>query len=632
MPLMAEMFGTGLTGTGSHPYCLFIDGLDVIKQPGTAGSIFGTQIDSVRLKERIGSAPTLTFQIDDPGNVLSFAQGADVYFCDHRGMQVNSTFITSDLFRGTISSRKIVTRDGTLFKRWEVEATGLEELLSRRVIPSLVFRSGADLFACIQVVLAYYGDPRISSLQADATALYANASNGPGYLIGETSVVTTITSDVSVSGKTTKEAIRALVAASNRSAYYAAYQDRFVTEVTVDSQGRAMVALATLPILSQNFDQGATALATKPAMSNLEVEEDRSRLINAVYVSGVDAASSGWVVDATSIALYGRYEAILDAPKAVSSTTRDAIGQAYLNGHVVTRRIAFDASSSHDSFLKNFVSASDRNGYHVRHFGILHSDAAYFADTSTAVLGEMTEQWEGGGTSLRFHFTFQTQERSLGSLIAQQTADALQTSTAANRLEGGLGEVAVRVKAGTPADTDFDVARDGFIVVDTTRATMWLRAGGTWHDVAGSTPKVCIASRTTVQAIGTGAWTALQFNATDISDPFAFHDPASNNTRFTVPAGWAGTYLCVGQSGFASGSAIVTRYIGWSLNGGDPADMDSTGGLVTTAALVVRLQSVALLELAVGDYVELEVFQDSGGNLNTLGASKGTLYFLGELA
>ena len=48
--------------------------------------------------------------------------------------------------------------------------------------------------------------------------------------------------------------------------------------------------------------------------------------------------------------------------------------------------------------------------------------------------------------------------------------------------------------------------------------------------------------------------------------------------------------------------------------------------------MVVRLQSVALLELAVRDYVELEVFQDTGGNLNTLGASKGTLYFLGELA
>ena len=95
--------------------------------------------------------------------------------------------------------------------------------------------------------------------------------------------------------------------------------------------------------------------------------------------------------------------------------------------------------------------------------------------------------------------------------------------------QGTLGEVAVRVKAGTPADTDFDIARDGFIVVDTTRATMWLRAGGTWHDVAGSTPKVCIATRTSdADHRHRRRGPPIEFNATDISDPFGFHDPASN--------------------------------------------------------------------------------------------------------
>ena len=85
MPLMAEMFGTGLTGTGSHPYCLFIDGLDVIKQPGTAGSIFGTDIDSIKVHEVMGQAPRMEFMIDDPAGALSPGRGANVYFCDHHG-------------------------------------------------------------------------------------------------------------------------------------------------------------------------------------------------------------------------------------------------------------------------------------------------------------------------------------------------------------------------------------------------------------------------------------------------------------------------------------------------------------------------------------------------------------------
>ena len=212
---------------------------------------------------------------------------------------------------------------------------------------------------------------------------------------------------------------------------------------------------------------------------------------------------------------------------------------------------------------------------------------------------------------------------SVGTLLAQQAIRCPGNNTGSWALAGTLGEVAVRVKAGTPADTDFDVARDGFIVVDTTRATMWLRAGGTWHDVAGSTPKLAFAARTSAQSIPNGAWTAVDFTAADVSDPFAFHDPSSNSTRFTVPTGWAGTYLCVANANYASFVATIIA-MGLGLNGSDPV-VNYQHYWAQNAASAPLQSATWVKELAAGDYVELRVIQNQGIAQNLNNASFGVV-------
>lgn len=145
-------------------------------------------------------------------------------------------------------------------------------------------------------------------------------------------------------------------------------------------------------------------------------------------------------------------------------------------------------------------------------------------------------------------------------------------------------------------------------------------------------PQGAIAIRTTNQSIASSTWTAMQLNDTDISDPFGFHDPASNNTRFIIPNGWSGTYLCVGVVQFASG-ATGERFVGWTKNGGgttSPGAYDQDRRTTSTGGNAMIVHMVTHMELVEGDYVELMAWQSQGVALNANG--RGAIYYLGSLA
>jgi hypothetical protein len=122
-------------------------------------------------------------------------------------------------------------------------------------------------------------------------------------------------------------------------------------------------------------------------------------------------------------------------------------------------------------------------------------------------------------------------------------------------------------------------------------------------------------------------FTAIPFAATDYIDSDGFHNPASNNTRMTIPAGKAGKYWVYAggffQSGGTTNSAVITIY----LNG------VTTNGVYTnfiqSSADNSGMRTGAILTLAVGDYVECVVYQGSGGT--RVWNDKGTLglYYIG---
>lgn len=103
--------------------------------------------------------------------------------------------------------------------------------------------------------------------------------------------------------------------------------------------------------------------------------------------------------------------------------------------------------------------------------------------------------------------------------------------------------------------------------------------------------------------------TALTFN-TERYDTHAFHSTSVNTSRLTVPA--AGRYFAGGNVIFAS-NATGIRQVYIRLNGTTYIAQIGVDA-VSTDATVLDIETVWLC--AAGDYVELVVYQSSGGSLN----------------
>ena len=130
------------------------------------------------------------------------------------------------------------------------------------------------------------------------------------------------------------------------------------------------------------------------------------------------------------------------------------------------------------------------------------------------------------------------------------------------------------------------------------------------------------ALSTTPTFIGAGAYNSATYNAanstlvtltfnTEKYDTSSFHDNTTNTSRFTIPSGKAGYYECSLLFAFeANGTGF--RRVEIHKNGTKvyQTDNNGNGGGSTDTKLIS-----AVLNLAVGDYIEYKVTQNSGGIL-----------------
>jgi hypothetical protein len=144
-------------------------------------------------------------------------------------------------------------------------------------------------------------------------------------------------------------------------------------------------------------------------------------------------------------------------------------------------------------------------------------------------------------------------------------------------------------------------------------------------------PQGCIAARNSVQSIPTGAWTELNFDATDITDPFDFHDPASNPSRFTVPSGMDGTYMLNLLMNFVAFTANTVA-IGYDVNSaGAPSPAVNEQHFFAANATSAPSQAATwFVELVAGDYIEFAAYHNEGTNQNTGATLRGSIYYIGE--
>lgn len=129
-------------------------------------------------------------------------------------------------------------------------------------------------------------------------------------------------------------------------------------------------------------------------------------------------------------------------------------------------------------------------------------------------------------------------------------------------------------------------------------------------------PPIAELRQTAAQSLTTSTWTSITFGVEDVDNDFAStggHSTVTNTSRYTaVYAGW---YFLGGGVAFAS-NATGIRATRWAINGSAVNGSQCTDSPITGNPHNVPGRGKFVF-LAVGDYVELQGFQSSGGALNT---------------
>jgi len=131
----------------------------------------------------------------------------------------------------------------------------------------------------------------------------------------------------------------------------------------------------------------------------------------------------------------------------------------------------------------------------------------------------------------------------------------------------------------------------------------------------GNDAPACRVRKSTNQSIATATNTPINFGTGDNvedTDPQGMHNPATNDSRITVPAGMGGLYAVGGNIQWAL-SATGNRITMIRLNGTTELVREQTP---VNSATYGTDQSVSTIwRLAAGDYIELIAYHEAGVNL-----------------
>jgi len=139
----------------------------------------------------------------------------------------------------------------------------------------------------------------------------------------------------------------------------------------------------------------------------------------------------------------------------------------------------------------------------------------------------------------------------------------------------------------------------------------------------------CVLTKSAVQAVATGSDTAITFNG-EVYDTDDYHDNSTNPSRLTAPA--TGYYMVGGSAeidGLGDG-----QYAIWQIRkGGSTANGDGRARLshvrsATANAALPSLHFSRVVQLNAGEYVELVVAHNYGGDRNVRESSNGTSFWI----
>jgi hypothetical protein len=319
------ILATQLTNHGPHAFGLYLDGLDVIKEPASP-SRFAVPIDSITITEAApGGVSSMDFEIDDPGLVVPIYQGATVLYMD----LVNNW----PLFLGFIQNYAFVPDFGGQGRHIEVTCYGIEALLDSIIIPSLVVRDTdvrADGTAIrdsdfLQQIASYGPLRQFGQSGTFSSQAMPIMSAGGGTPPNETVVLAPGTT-LDVSGMTIRQAFEAFRAAGVHDLTDPGFSFT-PSVVTVDFYGGVRYFFGNHNVLDYaGFIVSDTPTGTLAA-ANMRMESDQSPglTVSHVYVKGASAAATGWVVGDATLPRSERYVTTTGTTEAAKQAAAQAI-------------------------------------------------------------------------------------------------------------------------------------------------------------------------------------------------------------------------------------------------------------------------------------------------------------------
>jgi hypothetical protein len=172
---------------------------------------------------------------------------------------------------------------------------------------------------------------------------------------------------------------------------------------------------------------------------------------------------------------------------------------------------------------------------------------------------------------------------------------------------------------GTGADTfaKLTVGTNGHTLVADSAETTGLK----WQAPAAASFVGCSLSKSASQTLSNATSTLITWDVEAI-DTDAFHSTSSNTSRITIPSGKGGKYLVIATVTWAANNTGLRSYT-LDKNGTSVTQINNANPSATTQ---ISQQDHHIIDLAVGDYIELSGYQNSGGNLDVMGNNTAPLF------
>lgn len=149
---------------------------------------------------------------------------------------------------------------------------------------------------------------------------------------------------------------------------------------------------------------------------------------------------------------------------------------------------------------------------------------------------------------------------------------------------------------------------------DTYESRLWHYNGSAWRHIVGNAIGVR-ARMAAAQSVNNVTNTVMSFDAEDY-DTDAMHSTSTNPSRLTCNSQYPGLYHVGYYLAFAAGTGVCAAW--FTLNGGSTRFAYWQG--MNSAANGPIANASDFIQMAAGDYVELNVYQNSGGAINVGGS------------